>query len=513
MSRSCASYDRGFSDEAIRLAVVIRVLIHQTRHSTSLLTHLNATKIHLLSTCPHVPMSDVLIYFGLGAIKNGKYCAHLEKASFRRMVHVSEWWNEVVYVLGEDTKLTRREIVLAAANKDGGAHVDTNLTPQYEKLIGFLKIGTWADSGNREWRDANMHFAALRQMAYELLNSPELFIQAEAPQLDAHQFESQALDRYRFLMTERIRLLLTEVNQLTSKQPLVFVASEGNHSGNAAGSFVTSSSGRDEVHLDLTEANEVTVAHAILNAIHCRSGWPVSYPTMPTGLDRDADLIASEVSNVFYQYVINSKLIDLGFGVDHHREQSTNAIVAWPNTQIKGHDFFRVTLKILKVMLWEGSYKDRVIKAMSINQPEALELASEIEKVVLSATPISKAKSRTAMVRILAQLDRWITEQTGRSFELRKRVVVSPVLSKERLERQSRDETDLMSFPLCINDSSFWIVGLAAKSDKILIGRMPLKPTSSGAEPEAVAEIRSLWKTHSLRELLAILGIRFGDEN
>lgn len=38
LRRSCGSYDDGFEGEACRLAVTLRVLLHNTRQSTALLT-------------------------------------------------------------------------------------------------------------------------------------------------------------------------------------------------------------------------------------------------------------------------------------------------------------------------------------------------------------------------------------------------------------------------------------------------------------------------------------------
>ena len=52
IENSCAAYDSGETEEAIRVATCLRVLFHQTRNSTSLLTHLNATDVELFSTCP-----------------------------------------------------------------------------------------------------------------------------------------------------------------------------------------------------------------------------------------------------------------------------------------------------------------------------------------------------------------------------------------------------------------------------------------------------------------------------
>ncbi len=118
LQRSCNSYDEGFHDEAIRIATVLRVLIHNTRSSTSLLKHLNAT-----------------------------------------------------------TKLSRRKIILAAANKDGGAHVDKKLTPDYANLAKEGAVGTFGYTSNgKESKTAiqDAHLVALRQMAHEVHSSPKL---------------------------------------------------------------------------------------------------------------------------------------------------------------------------------------------------------------------------------------------------------------------------------------------------------------------------------------------------
>src|SRR5208283_1964913 len=51
---SAAAFDSGQTDEAIRMAVSMRVLLHDTKASTSLLTHLKAKNIPLLSTSAYI---------------------------------------------------------------------------------------------------------------------------------------------------------------------------------------------------------------------------------------------------------------------------------------------------------------------------------------------------------------------------------------------------------------------------------------------------------------------------
>jgi hypothetical protein len=514
LARSCESFDQGYLDEAIRTAVTIRVLIRQTRSSTSLLTHLDATGIHLLSMCPPmIGLEDTLVFFGLGAGKGGEYYAHLERASIRRMIPVDEWWNEIVYVLGADTRITRKDIVLGAANKDGGAHVDQHLTPEYQKLIDFLQIGSWAENGEREWRDANMHFVALRQMGYELMNSPELLMQAEAPSLPVQQqVEHPALQRFRFLMSERIRTLTDETSQLTPHRPLIFrIVKDMNWPpGTPASAYIVERGGVEEVRLDLDKATEYTVAQNIMYAKLSRLGWPAVNPVLSPGKDRDADLIAGKIIHLFYQYVVDPELIDRGFDVCGYRDQMTRDIVAWPATKVTGHDLFNASLNALEAMLWSESYRGRISEALSTKQPEALSLALDLEKIVLAADQKTKLGIRTAMIRFVNHVDEWVTKRTGHPFALQKRIAVSPILTQDQLTQSAQATTDFVSYPLGIDDTSLWIAGLAMKSDGMLFGRAFFDPAPAGNEPEAVTVLRSRWESSDLNELVAELGVRFG---
>ena len=183
LERSAAAFDAGYVDEAVRIATTIRVLIHNTASSTSLLKHLNATTISLMSSCDGAS-PNALLYMGLGVqeVKNEAgtvraIYAPLLDGPIKIYVPVSKWWDMIVYVLGSGARLSRRKIVLTAANKDGGAHVDSTLSPEYEALarqgaVGYFVSSTEGKTNEQPFTEA--HFVAVRQMAYELLNSPEL---------------------------------------------------------------------------------------------------------------------------------------------------------------------------------------------------------------------------------------------------------------------------------------------------------------------------------------------------
>ena len=189
---SCQAYDAGYLDEAIRIAAVLRVLFHTTSKSASLLDQLGQTAIELLSTCtigplPEPPpgMKQVRLSFGLAPIEFGPegiaYVPPLGEAHKKRFVPLIEWWREVVFCLIPETTVTRRDVVLGAANKEGGAHVDPTLTPKYEALISQTLWRYSRRSGNslEEGELSGSRFAALRQMGYEVLNSPAVIALGE----------------------------------------------------------------------------------------------------------------------------------------------------------------------------------------------------------------------------------------------------------------------------------------------------------------------------------------------
>jgi|GEM_PF-1209999 len=173
---SAAAYDAGYRDEAYRMAVVLRVLIHQTRKSTSLLRHLGAESVPLLSTTePASPRA--VFYDGLsliavqGGSSNVTIGPALERAHTRRFVAAQEWWTEEIYVLNA-TRLSRKNIVLSAANQDGGAHVDAQLDVQYSEFKEGIWSGPQDPSATYAIPEPQLVF--LRQMAYEILKSPSL---------------------------------------------------------------------------------------------------------------------------------------------------------------------------------------------------------------------------------------------------------------------------------------------------------------------------------------------------
>ena len=185
LQRSCSLYDMGYHDEAIRIATIIRVLMHDTTVSTSLLTHLNAKSINLFTNSPELPEPpeegyQAVVVFNMGIIRMGAkagYGPNLEDfLPSSPVLPVDRWWNQLVWIIHPDVKLTRKDIVLAAVNQDGGAHVDGDLMPGYKELASRSWGTLTIKKGGKKYQQSfiNMHLVAIRTMGNELLKSPEL---------------------------------------------------------------------------------------------------------------------------------------------------------------------------------------------------------------------------------------------------------------------------------------------------------------------------------------------------
>ncbi len=116
------------------------------------------------------------------------------------LVPVRDWWEQVVYVFSirpegatkaDDIRvlrLSRKNIVLWATNKDGGAHVDAKLPLAYETLAADGALGSFyqeIDGVRQEVPIKYAHLVSLRQMGFEVLQS--LSGDGGAPLKDARQ--------------------------------------------------------------------------------------------------------------------------------------------------------------------------------------------------------------------------------------------------------------------------------------------------------------------------------------
>lgn len=185
LRRSCDLYDAGHLDEAIRLAVGIRVLIHDTGSSKSLLQQMGvkeqvklATSFGFSETLPkNFQPTSIFPVFANSAAGGTSVPFPLRTPPI--LMAVNEWWGETLWM--QESTLTRGKIILDTANKEGGAHVQANAPVTIQDLRrGLSQLTSVKINGVEVGTPENYHFILIRQFAHELLQSESLASLARA---------------------------------------------------------------------------------------------------------------------------------------------------------------------------------------------------------------------------------------------------------------------------------------------------------------------------------------------
>jgi len=177
--RACAEFDKGFEPIGKHIALSLRVLLHQHGQSRSLLDQLGLRSGRFLDTAGAIDPKNLLSQHNLVAVQLGPagadYIPLVTSGGFpggERMIDFVDWWNEPVLKDGKGRTFSRRDIVSAVANTDGGAHVDPELDEAYMELSRKNSLGWVVNSGTGESSLAGRpELACVRQIAHELLHT------------------------------------------------------------------------------------------------------------------------------------------------------------------------------------------------------------------------------------------------------------------------------------------------------------------------------------------------------
>jgi len=178
LQNSVAAYDNGCVEEAIRIGVVIRVLCHDTQKSESLLQKMGQKATLRLVTTARTAPNDLLINIDFGELMAGmtfgRTIEYDPVPEGSPTILCTDWWEQLVFIR-DKTAYTRKDVVLSAANKDGGAHVDSPDAKLQALQEGFwIRTVTHADGTKMTEPLADNHFRMLRRFAQELLTSGDL---------------------------------------------------------------------------------------------------------------------------------------------------------------------------------------------------------------------------------------------------------------------------------------------------------------------------------------------------
>ena len=183
IQRSCSAYDEGLEEEAIRIATSLRIIFHDTSKSTSLITHLGIGAVPMLSSAKGRGNLNDYIAWILSWESIPQVTDTPQFGDKFQPVNIKRWWDGEVVLVHDNRDYTRRKIILATANTDGGAHVAEKLDEFYRALgegtqgISLVVNMSKVPETERgiEHRAKNAHLAMIRQFAFEFLAAVRRF--------------------------------------------------------------------------------------------------------------------------------------------------------------------------------------------------------------------------------------------------------------------------------------------------------------------------------------------------
>ncbi|MDA3509304.1 hypothetical protein MJ004_12975 [Acinetobacter junii] len=193
LEASASLFDKGKLSEAKRLAVTCRVLLHDTNNSNSISNQLGIKKLlrFIDSSTPYEKKCfnsylGLLVYRLFVNLNNDKNLPkrNPELSPTLRRVYphpiqnevryksFEEWWSQIVIEDVYGATFSRRQIVLALSNKDGGAHVDPLLDQDYINLTRHNSHGfNYCDESGESISIADAALNTMRQIAYEVIET------------------------------------------------------------------------------------------------------------------------------------------------------------------------------------------------------------------------------------------------------------------------------------------------------------------------------------------------------
>jgi hypothetical protein len=187
MAASCKSFDEGEPFEALRLATIVYTLVYDGGKIYSLLSQLDlkkrmvfigsgaaVTKKILREADRFAPLIEL-------ARPPDKYefvpiCTYFKRRHEhyeQRELRFHRWWEEEIIFFDGENKLTRKKLVFALRNQEGGSHYDKEvLDPNYKSFTKPMFVMSMARGIMA--RMERLELATMRQIAEEIEASIQL---------------------------------------------------------------------------------------------------------------------------------------------------------------------------------------------------------------------------------------------------------------------------------------------------------------------------------------------------
>ena len=160
------------------MATAVRTLVHDTKSSKSLLTQLKQKDVSFVDSAgdfsPSNLMSQALLLSIQIGSRGGGYVASLDRAigDEPRLIPFDQWWHKIVFANMGEQPLTRKDVVLLLANKDGGAHVDPSIDAHLARVSRLNALQTYEVTPDGTERPITRpELPAMRQIAHEVLRA------------------------------------------------------------------------------------------------------------------------------------------------------------------------------------------------------------------------------------------------------------------------------------------------------------------------------------------------------
>lgn len=195
LKKRMSEFDRGDELEIFNIATIVRVLVHDTRNSHSLLNQLGIKdNIYFHSFASKYCVQNMMSYTGLVGIRMetgtglsfigvSKTIKNDPEKKINLLCHkFDDWWTEVV-IDDKKKQFSREDLVLFLVNKGGGAHIDLEIDDNifnlhYENSIGWKYVEE-SHNGTIEINPINnLIYVTVFEIARELLISIENYYAA-----------------------------------------------------------------------------------------------------------------------------------------------------------------------------------------------------------------------------------------------------------------------------------------------------------------------------------------------
>ena len=178
LCQSCNFYDLGNHFESKRLAHTLRILLHDTSTSKSLLGQLDLKNVRYFDTAGEFNSDNLVGYAGLLTFKFRNpegyrpWVAPKGERLNPRMLKFSDWWNATVIATPKKSKricFSRRDLVSNITGTDGGSHIDDSIEIEYAALSKWNAIGISTDQNGVIKPIENPILPCIRQITHEVI--------------------------------------------------------------------------------------------------------------------------------------------------------------------------------------------------------------------------------------------------------------------------------------------------------------------------------------------------------